>query len=222
MRKIIYKENEIIGDNGIVYLKEYKPFIEDGIKRRSAIFLCHCGKEYRSRITDVKSNKSSSCGCGKGNKPNKYKNGQKINGVTFINSLGTTNNQQRAIFLCPLCGDEWVSFIGNIQAGHTKSCCGKHRGWSRSEWIKFTKESYFYIVLLYDDNESFVKAGITSKDLKDRLKTVPYNYKVIRLIKNDSGYIYDLENRFLRMYKKYNYKPMIRFNGETECLIKKL
>lgn len=74
-------------------------------------------------------------------------------------------------------------------------------------------------VRLYNNDESFIKVGMTTKSLEERLKYIPYKFEVIKLIEGSSEHVYDLENRFKKIFKKYSYKPLINFKGETECFI---
>lgn len=217
MKKINYTSGQIVNKHGIKYISEQPFVIISNIKRRKAVFMCECGKEFISLIKDVIYNKRTSCGCKKGSKPKIYKNGELINGIKFIKSCGTFKYAQKAVFECPKCKKEWISLICNIQAGNTKSCCGKKRGWSKSQWVKISKNSKLYKVRVYNDNESFIKIGITTKSVEHRFKFIPYNFEIIKIIEGDSSYIYDLELRTKRLFKKYSYKPLISFKGETEC-----
>lgn len=219
MKSKDYYKNQIVNKYGIMYIKEENSCIDitSGRKRRACAFMCTCGNYFISRLSDVVYNKRTSCGCKKGSKPKEYKEGDLVNGVQLIESTGTINYSQKAIFKCPICGNNWESLIGNIQAGNTKSCCGIKRGWSRSGWLKLSNMALLYKVRLYNDNESFIKIGMTTKSVEHRMKSIPYNFEVIKIIHGNSGYIYDLENRIKRFRKKYRHKPLINFKGETEC-----
>lgn len=206
----------VVNDYGIVYISDLSPIKSGKRFRRVCLFKCHCGKTFKAYLSDIYS-KRTSCGCKKGNKLNDYNYGDLINGIKFIKSCGTTKYAQRAIFECPLCKNEWESLVGNIQAGHTKSCCGKKRGWSKSQWQKLSKTAILYKVRLYNNKESFIKIGITTNYIEKRFKSIPYNYEVIKIIEGDSGYIFDLENRCKKLFKKYAYQPLIKFKGESEC-----
>jgi len=216
-----YKQlpNQIVGNHNIIYLYDIAPSYYKKTKIRMAEFKCHCGKQFNTRVVDVVNNKRKSCGCKKGNKPFIYNEGDIINGIKFIRSCGTYKHAQRAIFECPICKKHWESLIGNIQAGHTKSCCKVKRGWSRSQWKRLASTAYLYKVRLYNDTETFIKIGITTRNPKKRMTYIPYNYEIIKIIEGESGYIYDLENKTKRLFKKYKYKPLINFKGETECYI---
>ena len=214
-----YKElttGTIMNQHGITYVTD-SGLVKSGNKyRRVCLFRCHCGIEFKSTLSDVY-NRRTSCGCKKGNRPNKYKEGDLINGVKLIRSCGTIKYAQRAIFECPICKSEWESLVGNIQAGNTKSCCGIKRGWSRSQWIKVSPTAKLYKVRLYNELESFIKIGITTKSIKKRFRNIPYYFEVIKIVDGESGYIFDLENRIKRIFKKYKYKHLISYKGESEC-----
>jgi hypothetical protein len=212
-RRICYK-GQIMNKFNVAYVSEIQT--EPGI-RRTCLFECACGKTFVSLLNDVVQNKRRSCGCRKGNKPYHYKPGEYINGIKFLRSKGTVNYAQRAIFECPVCKNDWESYIANVKEGNSKSCCKLKRGWSKTQWQKFCKKAKLYKVLLFNDRESFIKIGITSKSIEKRLKGLPYNFKIIKYIEGDSGYIFDLENRIKKIFKKYSYTPEVRFKGETEC-----
>lgn len=218
MKKIKYVLGEIVGPYGIKYLKEENCYVEpSGRKRRAALFLCHCGKTYIARINDVRKGKSSSCNCKKGSGPNAYKEGDIINGIKFIRTLGQVKYAQRAIFKCPICGRDWESFVANIQQGNSKACCTIRRGWTRNQWTSRFKTVILYKVLLYNNNEEFIKIGITHKNVEKRIKVIPYNFKIMKVIEGNSLYIFNLENRIKRFFKKSRYTPLIHFKGKTEC-----
>jgi hypothetical protein len=217
MRAKKYILNEKINKYDILYVSDEPSIIENTRKRRVCLFKCHCGEIFTSRLGDVIGNKRKSCGCRKGNEIKNYNNGDLINGIKFIKSCGATNYAQRAIFECPSCKKEWESLISNIQQGHTKSCCGIKRGWSRSKWIAISKVAILYKVRVYNEIESFIKIGITTNSVEKRFKSIPYKYEILKTVEGDSGYIFDLENKTKRLFKKWKYIPLINFKGETEC-----
>ena len=217
MKRINYKKGQIVNQHKILFISEEPSVIVSNVKRRKAIFQCECGNNFTSLIKDVIYNKRTSCGCKKGVKAKIYKKGDFINGIKFIKSCGTFKNAQKAIFECPKCKNKWISSVNNIQRGKTKSCCGSIRGWTRSQWVDFSKTSKLYRVRLYNEYESFIKIGITTKTLKERFKYIPYSFEIINVVEGESSYIFDLENRFKRFFKKNKYTPKIDFLGKTEC-----
>ena len=109
MRKLDYKPGQVLNKHGISYVIDVDSILENTRKRRACLFQCECGNQFKSRLSDVRSNRRTSCGCKKGHKPKDYKEGEYINGVKFIKTLGTTSHQQRAIFECPICKNYWES-----------------------------------------------------------------------------------------------------------------
>jgi hypothetical protein len=59
-----YKEGDVLGDFGVVFLKELEPRKREGTTdKRQALFLCQCGKEFITDPNYVKTNHTKSCGC---------------------------------------------------------------------------------------------------------------------------------------------------------------
>lgn len=217
MRKLKLAEGDVVNSHNIVFIKDILSHVSiSNNKKRKCLFKCHCGNLFKSILTDI-FKKRTSCGCNKGCKPKKYNEGDLINGIKFIKTLGTVKYAQKGIFECPLCGKHWESLIGNIQGGHSKSCCGVKRGWSKSQWTSLSDTATLYKIRMYNDNESFIKIGITINSINKRFSGIPYKYEVIKMITGDSRYIYDLENKIKRLFKKHKYTPLIKFKGETEC-----
>ena len=116
MRKLKLAEGDIVNIHNIVFIKEIDCHLDSsGRKRRKALFKCHCGGLFKSIIADI-FKKRTSCGCNKGNKPRIYNEGDLINGIKFIKTLGTVKYAQKAIFECPICGKHWEIY----QAANTK------------------------------------------------------------------------------------------------------
>src|SRR5690606_7433578 len=88
-----------------------------------------------------------------------------------------------------------------------------------------TFESFkVYIIKCWNEDEVFFKIGRTYRKIEDRFinkKEMPYKYKVVHIIENESSeYIYKLEHRLKREHKNYKYTPNIKFNGMYECFSK--
>lgn len=64
MRHIrIYTEGDVLGNYGMIFLRETDPRDYNGKFIRSADFKCHCGKVFNTVIARVKNNRLKSCGC---------------------------------------------------------------------------------------------------------------------------------------------------------------
>jgi hypothetical protein len=107
--------------------------------------------------------------------------------------------------------------------GKRKLSLNNNLGWNKTNWIKRCQDkiAILYIIRCWSETEEFIKIGITSKSLKRRYTTInrmPYQYEVLKVISSDNpSYIFDLENIMLKNSKNLKYKPLIEFNGSTEC-----
>ena len=116
---------------------------------------------------------------------------------------------------CRLCGYDYVSL--------------KHKNnvhsFSLNNWlINISKNKNptpkLYIIECFNENEKFLKVGITLGDIKNRYpskKHMPYNYKIIRQLLDNPIKIFNLEKKIHKELKTYKYKPLINFNGSGEC-----
>ncbi len=92
-------------------------------------------------------------------------------------------------------------------------------GFSKSDWIKNcnTKntEPSIYVIEVYDENERFIKIGITSVDINHRFlnSKLPYGFKLLYLHTNSPEYIYDNEKYLHRKFEQYKYNPRKIFGG---------
>ena len=76
-----------------------------------------------------------------------------------------------------------------------------------------------YILKCYNENENFIKVGITLNDVKTRFygKKLPYNYEVLTEIINTPDYVFNLEKNTHTNFKTKKYKPLLNFGGCGEC-----
>jgi len=125
---------------------------------------------------------------------------------------------------CNLCGEWFQQKMDKHINAKQNGCpnCASHLAWTRTSWIDYCEnknqlEPHVYIVRLFNDNESFVKIGITSNSVFSRMWKIPYQYEVIRQIIGDPKFVYDKENELHKKYKGFRYKPKIEFGGHTEC-----
>jgi hypothetical protein len=107
---------------------------------------------------------------------------------------------------------------------HTPRYFLKGYGCPACSRIFFTKgrKSTLYLIRLYDESESFYKIGVTSREVKFRIKR----------LENDTGYIaeviaichavdfataHEWEQRILKSFAHLRYRPQKRFGGKLEC-----
>jgi len=105
----------------------------------------------------------------------------------------------------------------------------QHCNWgfryTRTKWVEYCNnkknaDPIVYIIRCFNNNEEFIKIGITSRSVRKRFynkKSMPYEYEVIKEIKGSAGFVFNKENELHSLYSEYKYKPSIYFGGETEC-----
>lgn len=85
---------------------------------------------------------------------------------------------------------------------------------------KRRNNSIFYIIECYNDNERFIKLGVTSRSVKARFRDsydMPYNYNILREFRYANIDAPDaIETQLLKFTKSAIYVPKINFNGRTE------
>ena len=88
----------------------------------------------------------------------------------------------------------------------------------QSEKRKTPDECLFYIIRVFDDNESFIKVGITSESVSRRYsgKLNGYNYELVRTIANSTSECLRIESEIIAKFAKY--EPQRKFAGSLECL----
>lgn len=95
-------------------------------------------------------------------------------------------------------------------------------GWSYKNWIKSAKKSdnfdsfKVYIIKLFNENEKFYKLGRTYLTVDNRLKHIPYKYKILKIINGKGREICELETK-LKNKCNDKYKPLKDFGGMYEC-----
>ena len=99
---------------------------------------------------------------------------------------------------------------------------GRNRRYAKHEWVMFagSRTCILYLVKLYDENETFLKIGITAQSsIKKRLKQCKPKYMgdVICFATGNASFIFDKEVELQRLFKEHKYHPLKKFGGYTEC-----
>lgn len=112
---------------------------------------------------------------------------------------------------------------------HGKGCkqCGyESGGYNRTRFELVCNKNnkgngFFYLIKCKKGKEVFYKAGITSRQIKERYATkfqMPYDFELIYWIEDKPAYIFNLENRIHALLKEHHYTPQIEFKGSVyEC-----
>ena len=164
--------------------------------------ICECGNTQIIVGKDLKSGKTTSCGCGKGEKIGKAnKNnliGQRFGRLIVVGEYGA-NAKGYAEWLCKCdCGNKCVITSINLTSGHTKSCGCLHREivskqskerWSNEEYRKEHKQKLQEQNNILKEkwkteefrekhcgiNHHNYNPNLTDEDRKDRRKEEGYN-----------------------------------------------
>lgn len=139
------------------------------------------------------------------------------------------NAHDKVIIICKEHGEFLMSPNSHLsKKSNCIKCARKSTGWTKTSWKNSCKGKVakLYIIECYNEEERFIKIGITNKDtIRQRFyhkSLMPYKYKILRVIESrkDPIYIYDLERVLHKFYKDYKYTPKIKFSGDTECFSK--
>ena len=149
------------------------------------------------------------------------------NGFTYdkVKYNGSLND---VTITCSIHGDFTKTPQAILRKGQYQGCpiCSRviyNKAWLRhaSRKSKQFPEHKFtlYLVKCYNDNESFIKIGLTSRPIDVRLKGIPYKCVVIdSIISTDYTMLWNLESNIKKWIHKHSmYAPLKDFGGHYEC-----
>ena len=89
--------------------------------------------------------------------------------------------------------------------------------WGDQDKTTMAEECLFYVLRIYDDNEEFIKCGITTESVSRRYsgKLNGYNYELLIQYECDLSIGLAIENK-IRLSCE-NYEPSRKFGGYLEC-----
>jgi len=110
-------------------------------------------------------------------------------------------------------------------AGHgCKHCC--YRGYEKNKYLEHCKKYgyesiIFYVILVYNEYETFVKVGITCRSIKERFRKFKgcfgYNYEIIHSVTAKAEDVWDFELDIKRKLSSYKFDTLQKFGGYKEC-----
>jgi len=221
MRPILnYEKNKTLGSYGLIFMEDIHSI---KYSARTAYFKCVCGNIFEAKISQVKCGHIKRCRqCIKKEWANNFiQRAKETHGDRYDYSfVNYTLSRQNVDILCLIHGLFKQRADNHI---HGKGCplCNKC-GWrTRSDWVAIAKNRtcYLYLANYFNNNESFIKVGITSQiSAKVRIRrNNPYNFNIIYCLCGDAKFIYNAEKNTHKMFKSYNYTPQLKFGGCTEC-----
>jgi len=137
-----------------------------------------------------------------------------------------TGNRKLGKIICPEHGEfSQMTDVHLMGSGCPK--CGsinkKTHSWSRTKYSEMFKDRVctFYIIRCYNEEEDFLKIGITSSSVEKRYKgrhELPYTYEILKEVQGTPEEVWDLELEHKRKYREHHYIPNKFFKGcKTEC-----
>lgn len=150
----------------------------------------------------------------------KYKASLVHNSKYMYDEFKYINGKQKIPVICSTHGTFNIVAESHLLGRGCPTCKKDAASFSKSKWIKKYEATscIFYIIECYNQDESFIKVGVTSRSITKRYgNRINYNYTVLLEITGPSDFISHLEKKALNIYKNYKYYPKQRFEGRTEC-----
>ena len=146
------------------------------------------------------------------------------------------HNAIKIKIICPIEGHgEFEQTPNNHLQGHgcikcssdnlSKIATNNSYGWSLTGWnnkVINTNNATprLYVLKCYNDSESFIKIGITMRDIKTRYRAksqMPYKFEVLLDFISTSELVFKAEKLANKKFNFIKYLPKLKFNGISEC-----
>jgi hypothetical protein len=136
----------------------------------------------------------------------------------------STVNHTLIDFVCPEHGATQQRLASHLKGNGCNKC--RYFGYSRSRYLDNCKKrghqtSSYYAIKFFDDNESFIKLGITVQGVHTRYRKIKergnYRYEILFDIPLAPDVAWDVERKNKSKYLALKYQPKNDFPGSTEC-----
>lgn len=154
------------------------------------------------------------------NKALKVHNGYNYSKVNYIN--GNTD----VIILCNIHGEfkqrpyDHLFGKGCYKCGRQKLVMNRlTHDFTKTRWIQLSgnKKCYFYCFKFSNDNEEFFKLGITTNLELRHYRVKDYKKELLIYIESTANDVWNLEQKYRKLFKNMKYIPNIKFSGSNEC-----
>ncbi len=134
------------------------------------------------------------------------------------------NNKTKVKIVCPEHGPFWQTPTRHLSGDGCPNCKGF---WSpefikKYHYNKINDDCAFYIIKMYNQEEQFIKVGITRKSVKERydrkINLANYQYQIIDEYHGTLLECSEIEQKLLYRFETYQYEPYYWFPGSKECL----
>ena len=139
------------------------------------------------------------------------------------------SSKSKVIIICPEHGNFEQLANNHINFGQgCPHCSNENKGWNRTKFVEKCKSKNshgtLYVLECYNETETFIKFGITSRTIEERYNgkdAMPYSYRILAEYTGEPEFAYNLEKCLKREMKLQHYVPLIEFGGHaTECFIR--
>lgn len=137
------------------------------------------------------------------------------------------NNSTSIEYKCKSCKLTYKNTPNKLLAKGNKGCAycygnGKHKQtlayFEKYKDLLVEEIGFLYIVRLYNEQENFIKIGITKQEsCETRFEKIPYKKEILFIQENSMYNCFKIEQISLKENKFCNYKPKNWFGGGTEC-----
>jgi len=222
-RLLISKPNIRSVSNVIEYLEYYfKKIFKENIKilnyvnhNEHSIFIYN-GLKYKKKPNSILKQLPTIKSCLEKDKYFQNLSNKKhgLNRYSYFNLDTNYNGIHKKIQIrCNVCNNIFHQTIGHhFYSGEGCPICNKYTKHNTMDEID---NKFLYIIRLFNDNENFIKIGITINNSNNRFSSFPYKKEILFFKKIKNTYI--IEQELQNKYKKFKYEPKISFGGYTEC-----
>ena len=133
------------------------------------------------------------------------------------------NSQTKIKVICPEHGMFEIIPAKHLWGDSCPTCSsslGFGETWMKN-CIKQNKKSYLYIVRLFNENENFIKVGVSTCKNNRRFNGIKfesgYNFEILKINKMKPDESYNMEQKIINEFKHLQYIPKIYFGGKNEC-----
>lgn len=221
----VNKFKEVWGDR-----YDYSKFNYTGARNKS-IIICRIHGEF---LQDANMHLSGRCGCDKcANESisSRVRSNTKEfvekaiikygkDNYSFDNTIYETATSE-VIITCKHHGDFRQTPNRFLNGQICSKCSYKEKTTNFHELKRRRNNSIFYIIECYNNEERFIKLGVTTRSVKARFKDdydMPYNYDILREFSYANINAPDaIETGLLKFTKTATYTPKLKFSGQTEA-----
>lgn len=136
-----------------------------------------------------------------------------------------TGKDKPVTIICPSHGEFTQNGYEHAKGRQCRKCAEESaKSWCRDTFRekceRLNRKATFYIIKCWDEEEEFIKIGITSRDINYRFRgteQMPYNWEVISKYISTPDEVWTLERDYQNRNRDNHYLPKKNFGGKYEC-----